>query len=210
MNSLNMASVRTLVAAVALTVGGSASAATLPLSYSTTAAITPYVPVTTGSGGITNATNPDTYIYGNSYGSLTNAVFGSYEFYDDFIFTISGATTNSVSTTINLDGIFALGNMEARIYDWNLNQSVPVFDQPLGSVITSTSSGVGNVTILSIENAVLAAGTYVLELRGTVAGSAGGSYAGVLNVAPVPLPSTLWLMGSAIVGLGTVGRKRSH
>lgn len=204
------ATVRTFVAAVALTVGGSAFAATLPISYSTTAPVTPYTPVTTGSGGITNANNPDTYVYGNSYGNLTNAVFGSYEFYDDYIFTISSATANSVSTTINLGGVFALGNMEARIYDWSLNQSIPVLDQPQGAVITSTTSTFGNVTILTIDNIQLSAGTYVLELRGSVTGSAGGAYSGVLNVAPVPVPSALWLMSSAIIGLGTVARRRVH
>lgn len=205
----NTASVRTFVAAVALTVGGSAFAGTLPISYSTTAPVTPYAAVTTGSGGITNATTPDTYVYGNSYSSLANPVFGNYEFYDDFIFTISGATANSVSTTINLGGIFALGNMEARIYDWSLNQSVPVFDQPLGTVITSTSSTFGNVTILTIDDIQLSAGTYVLEIRGNVTGTAGGAYSGVLNVAPVPVPGAFWLMSSAIAGLGMIGRKRA-
>lgn len=205
----NTVSVRTFVAAVALMAGGSAFAASLPISYSTTAPVTPYVQVTTGSGGITNATNPDAYVYGNSYGSLTNAVFGNYEFYDDFIFTISSATANSVSTTINLGGVFALGNMEARIYDWGLNQSVPVLDQPLGSVIVSTSSTFGNVTILTIDNVQLGAGTYVLEIRGNVTGTLGGGYSGVLNVAPVPIPGAWWLMSSAIVGLGAIGRKRA-
>lgn len=206
----NTASARAFVATVALTVGGSAFAATLPISYSTTAAVTPYTPVTTGSGGITNATNPDAYIYGNTYGSLTNAVFGNYEFYDDFIFTISSATANSVSTTINLGGVFALGNMEARIYDWSLNQSAPVFDQPVGAVIASTSSTLGNVTILTIDNVLLNAGTYVLEIRGSVTGASGGGYSGLLNVAPVPVPGALWLMGSAVIGLGAVARKRAH
>jgi hypothetical protein len=48
---------------------------------------------------------------------------------------------------------------------------------------------------------VLAAGTYVLEARGDVTGSAGGAYAGVLQLSPVPLLGAAWLLLSGIVGL---------
>jgi hypothetical protein len=48
----------------------------------------------------------------------------------------------------------------------------------------------------------LAAWTYVLEVRGNVTGTSGGSYSGTLNVAPVPLPAALPLLFS---GLGLLG-----
>ena len=51
-------------------------------------------------------------------------------------------------------------------------------------------------------SATLAAGTYVLEVRGMATGTSGGSYSGTLNVAPVPLPATLPLLLS---GLGLLG-----
>ena len=53
-----------------------------------------------------------------------------------------------------------------------------------------------------ISPITLSAGDYVLEVRGDVVGSAGGSYAGVLNISPVPEIAE-WAM--MIFGLGLVG-----
>jgi PEP-CTERM motif len=53
----------------------------------------------------------------------------------------------------------------------------------------------------------LAAGTYVLEIRGDVTGSSGGTYSGELNLNPVPLPAALPLLLS---GLGLLGFARKR
>jgi hypothetical protein len=45
------------------------------------------------------------------------------------------------------------------------------------------------VDVLPTTN--LSAGTYVIEVRGTVSGSSGGNYTGSLNLTPVPLPAGL-------------------
>lgn len=215
---LKATSMRVLLAAGALTMGSSVFAASLPLSYSKTAS------GTTGSGVITHANTPDSYFYGNSYGNLTTTLYtpasGTYagvnfEFYDDYVFTISGSTVNSVSSTVNLGNILSIDNLQARLYNTSGNSTLPVLGAPVGGAIeawSTTYSGVNNsnVTVSVLNNVQLSAGTYVLELRGSVSGSAGGSYSGALNVAPVPVPSAFWLMGSALVGLGTIGRKRSH
>lgn len=221
----NTASARALVAAVALTVGGSAFAASLPLSLSTTAPVTPYAAVTTGSGVTTDATLGGSFDYGNSFNnSLPNTLYmpasGTYagvnfDFYDDYKFTITGSTVNAVSSTISFANIFAIDNLHARLYNVAGNAVPTLGALATGTLIqawgtTNTAFPGGMLSYSVLNNVSLSAGTYVLELRGTVTGTNGGSYAGVLNVAPVPVPSALWLMGSAIVGLGTVGRKRSH
>jgi hypothetical protein len=54
---------------------------------------------------------------------------------------------------------------------------------------------------------MLNAGTYVLEVRGNVVGSAGGSYSGNLNLVPTPLPAALPLLLSGIGLLGGVIRR---
>jgi hypothetical protein len=215
-------SLHTMLAGIALAfVGTSAFAASLPISYTTTAPVTPYAGVTTGSGVITNANTPDSYYYGNSLSNLTNTLYtpssGTYngvnfEFYDDYVFTISGSTVNSVSSTISVGTMLSIDNLQARLYSTSSNPSLPVLGSPTGGVIdawsTTYSSGGGNVTVSVLNATTLSAGTYVLELRGSVSGTAGGSYSGVLNIAPVPVPAAAWLMGSALLGLVGARRRR--
>ena len=221
MDMFNVTSMRMLFAAGALMVGSSAFAAPLSQSYSTTAPVTPYVQVTTGSGATTDATLGGTFTYSNAYGTLPNTLYTppvgkpyagvNFNFYDDYKFTISGSTVSSVSSTINLGDIFAIDNLQARIYSVSGN-TVPTLGAPTGVLApwgtTNTAVPGGTLSYTVLSNVSLNPGTYVLELRGNVSGLAGGSYSGVLNVAPVPVPSALWLMSSAIVGLGTIGRKR--
>jgi hypothetical protein len=90
------------------------------------------------------------------------------------------------------------------------SKPLPILGKPDGTVIdgwTTVIAPGSSVSVISPIN--LGAGTYVLEVRGNVFGAAGGSYAGVLNVAPVPVPATLWLFGSAIGGLLTMRRRPS-
>ena len=87
-------------------------------------------------------------------------------------------------------------------------------DAQVGDIASRTlaASG-GNGVTQTLPAFALAAGRYVLEVRGQVGGSAGGSYAGVLNlasVAAVPEPAGGVL---AALGLGWAGwlrRRRSH
>jgi hypothetical protein len=68
--------------------------------------------------------------------------------------------------------------------------------------------------VTSLPETVLGAGSYVLEVRGLVTGSAGGLYSGQFTVAPapvpapVPVPAALWLMGSALGLVGAASRSR--
>lgn len=189
-------------------------AATLNISYNQTAA------GIAGSGIITDATVANTYNYGNSYGSLSTTLYTpatgpsagvNFEFYDDYVFTIGGATVNSVSSTINLNNIFTIDNLQARLYNATTQASLPVLGSPVGGAIEAWSSQIGpggNITVSVLDNVLLGAGTYVLELRGSVSGTAGGSYSGVLNVAPVPTPGAFWLFGSSVLGTLTMRRRR--
>jgi hypothetical protein len=63
-----------------------------------------------------------------------------------------------------------------------------------------------------LPETLLAPGSYVLEIRGNVTGSAGGSYSGVLNLAPapVPLPAALPLLLSGIGLFGVIRQQHRH
>lgn len=207
--------------AAALAVVIPAQADSLILSYSETN--NGSANVITGAGTSVGLVVPGTYFYGNSFGSLTNRIAGSpliagvpgtgYEFYNDYVFTVAPAAANSITSTIDFANILGISDLQVRLYNAALQSSLPVLTAPVGGVIDAWSTPIatgpitGTAAVLPITN--LAAGTYVLEVRGNVTGTAGGSYSGTLNVAPpVPIPGAIWMFGTAISGL-LAARRRS-
>jgi len=200
--------------AAALAVVVPAQADSLILSYSETN--NGSANIITGAGTGTGLNVPGTYFYGNSYGSLTNVIAGSpgagYEFYDDFKFTVAPASANSITSTIDFANILGISGLQVLLYNAALQSSLPVLTTPVGGAIDAWSTPIsagpltGTAAVLPITN--LAAGTYVLEVRGNVTGASGGSYSGTLNIAPVPIPGAIWMFGTAISGL-LAARRRS-
>ena len=187
-----------------------ASVVTLNLSYEETATSS----ISNGSG-TTFTQLPATGSYSNSFSSAQADLAGApgYSFYDDYLFTISGATADSVTSSINL-GTLSLGSLEERVYSTNGNPTLPVLGLPSGlqsgwttPVGFTAGSQSGMFTVMNPTT--LAAGTYVLEIRGDVTGSSGGIYSGVLNLTPVPLPAALPLILSGLGLFGGLVRKCS-
>jgi hypothetical protein len=205
-----------------LAVVSALSAASLPmnahadviqLSYSATAS------GTVGSGTNTALPVPGSHTYGNSHGSLTTPVYTtvggqSYEFYDDYVFTIAGATANSLTSSINLGNFLGLDSFQVRLYELDGNTPLPRFGAVAGGTLIQAWSMPINYSpgmtglMAVISEQVLGPGSYVLEVRGNVNGQFGGSYSGVMNLAPVPLPAAAWLLLSALGGLGMMSRRK--
>jgi hypothetical protein len=76
----------------------------------------------------------------------------------------------------------------------------------LGNVV-ATGSGFGGGW--NIASTSIGAGSYALEVIGTVTGSIHGSYAGTLNVSPVPEPETYGMMLGGLALLGVVARRKA-
>jgi len=134
-------------------------------------------------------------IYGGSaYGNL-----GDPGFIDDYFFQISPASADAVSATIS-NGTFAVSNLFATIYSLSANPGGLVLDQPVGTVYYGDITASGPATLVQVNPVTLAAGSYVLQISGTSSGSAGGSYTGTLNLSPVPLPPSLPLLFTALLG----------
>jgi hypothetical protein len=162
------------------------------------------------------------YTYANGFGAAQSAIAATgvpastYGFYDSWVFTVTGSTADSITSTINLTSGSAgthLSNLDVQLFMLSGNPNLPSF-VPNNSVADllsvtnfSLTPGVSGTTVVLSPTAPLGAGTYVLEIRGLVDGSSGGSYSGVLNVVPVPLPAAGWLLG-AIGGLGLLVRRR--
>jgi hypothetical protein len=166
-------------------------------------------------------------IYGNAFTCsscsskvLLNDAGRNFNFYDDYIFSVGPATVDSVSSTISLNNSLALNNLEMRLYTFDGTTLLPVTgNSPPG--LKSGSAGVGGWStpldfsagpesgeVSVLHNVMLTSGTYVLEVRGDVMGSSGGSYSGTLNLTPVPIPAALPLMLSGLGLLGGAARKR--
>jgi hypothetical protein len=176
---------------------------------------------TTGSGSspfgnISGLANPGNYTYKDSWSALQSTVVAgtSSGFYDDFVFTIAAGQVDSVSSSITLGNMLGISGMQVRLYDYNANgQAAPLLTTPVtGTAFDAWSSTVtfpgGSSTVSVLPTTTLAAGTYAIEVRGTVSGSSGGNYTGSLNVTPVPLPAAAWLLLSGLGGLGALTRGR--
>jgi hypothetical protein len=200
-------SIRALLgAAVAVAGIGSALASSVPLSDTTLST------GTTSFGSGTTLAVPGSYTYANTFAGgvgLSTIAGATSGFFDDYVFTITGASANSVTSTINLGDTLAIDGLQVALFDYTLGQAVPVSGPALiTGWSTAINSGGVAATISVIPQTTLAPGTYALEVQGTVTGTAGGSYSGTLNLAPVPLPATLTLMISGVAGLGLWGRRR--
>jgi hypothetical protein len=175
---------------------------------------------------------PVTDLFGNSFSCsacasqvLVSDAGNSFNFYDDYVFTVASSTIDAVSSTINLGKFFEINNLQMRLYtDPNTATTVstplPVLgNSPPGlksgnpanggwsSPINYSLGGSSN-QISVLDDIMLGQGTYVLEIRGDVVGAAGGNYAGALHLSPVPIPAALPLMLSGLGLLGGLVRKR--
>lgn len=66
-----------------------------------------------------------------------------------------------------------------------------------------------NASSISLDDYLLAAGDYTLYIGGNTSDtSAGKNFALSISASPVPVPAAVWLFGSALAGLGAIGRRK--
>lgn len=157
---------------------------------------------------------PGAYNFGNSLPGLsTNVPSTSFEFFDDFIFTVGSANVTSVTTAVDISNIVGVSNLQVRLFTVPDATAPGTTGTPSGTLIaawnnpfTCGSGCTGINAIIPLQ--AIAAGTYDLQISGNTE-PFGGSYSGMLTTAPVPVPASAWLLVSGLIGLGILGRKRS-
>lgn len=143
--------------------------------------------------------------YGNTFASASSTPF-----YDAYYFTIPDAFANAVATTVNVGSFLGISGLEARLYAGHSNTIGTVG----GSLISPWATMVNPIPGVSVETVVLTApnpllaGNYTLQVRGTVTGLGGGSYAGTLNLTPVPEAETYAMFLAGLGLMGFMSRRR--
>lgn len=181
--------------------------------------------VVTGAQDLGTFTAPVTLTYSHAFNDtdlslaglqlsgVPGTVFATDTFYDDFGFQIDGSSFSSITATIDLGRSFDIGNLSVRLYRGSLQTTTtgavgPALMQAWSTNLQLAAQGTGSGDVQVIAPIDLSPGSYVLEVRGNILGGNGGSYAGVLNLAPVPEPGTIGLMLAGLGVLGFVGRRR--
>jgi len=160
-----------------------------------------------------NLTLPFSTVYGSTFTTQSAPPEGD-TFYEDYAFTISDGSFSSITATFNLADILQISGLQARLFAGNpWPGSTPGTLSP-GDLLqrwsTAVASGSGTGSVQVINPITLGAGNYVLEVRGKVTGNAGGSYAGVFNVSPVPEPGGSALAVAGLASLALLLRRRSR
>jgi hypothetical protein len=158
---------------------------------------------------------PFTISYGDTFTSPQTPVGPAnlYSFYDAYTFTIGGAAAyDSFTATINLGNVLNIANLQAALFNGQALQGpgshIGYTGGSTGGVVSGMAWNSGSGGFITLSSSSLAAGTYTLEVRGKVNGTNGGSYAGVMNLAPVPEASNLALMLAGFGVFGTIAVRR--
>lgn len=187
-----------------------ALAATISLNYEATSA------GQTGGNNTTPTTLsvPGTYTFGQTFTEDKSLIpLTSFDFYDDYLFTVTSATVNAIAITNSLGASSQITNLDVRLFSWNgtvenpttagstTNNRITLLS-PSSTPFQGNPNPFSGGSFVNLPPQNLAAGTYVLQVRGVISGSAGGSYAGTVNTAPIPVPAAFPLL---ISGLGMLG-----
>ena len=156
---------------------------------------------------------PYSTFYGHTF-TAANQPNTADTFYDDYAFTVSAGAFSSISATFDLGSLLQISNLSARLFvgtPWTGSTPGTLNSADLlQRWSTTVASGTGTGSVQSIDPISLGAGSYVLEVRGNVTGSSGGSYGGVFNLAPVPEPTGMALAFAGLGFLGLLGRRRKR
>lgn len=137
-----------------------------------------------------------------SYGQTVSAGNSTTTFAHDYAFGLSGnASLKSVVLNFNAFAPRNIIGLQAMLFSTNGTTD---------TLLASTSIGDGSLyeTIKLAYANLNSATDYFIRIVGTVTRGTLGTYAGVYELSPVPLPPALWLFGSAIIGLAAIGRQR--
>lgn len=151
--------------------------------------------------------DPGTATYGHSFTQLLDLAsqpFGASDtFHDRYSFDVGGglftAAAGTFDLTIGATSVFQIQDLTLRLFHYT-DPALPIGTVTAGlpsnaQLLYTSVQTTGQDTVPTMS---LSTGRYLLEVTGQVTGVAGGSYAGVVNLASVsavPEPHGLLLVG---------------
>lgn len=149
--------------------------------------------------------------YGNTFTPSSGLALGDV-FHDEYAFSIANGSFSSITATFNVANVLQISGLQVNLYagaPWQGATPATLSAADLAQQANNTlANGTGSNSVLTINPMTLGAGNYVLEIQGSVTGTAGGSYAGVFNVTPVPEPWGGGLALAGLAGLALIKRRR--
>lgn len=149
----------------------------------------------------------ESLVFSNDDG-LLNADFGHVfsstdkgkTFLDEFTFTV---TSSDLSATFSSPAVF---KGTTAVSDLSFS-SFSLYSSSGAKLATGDFNTFKGTDSGSLDS-YLSAGTYRLEVAGTVLGSSGGKYIGAVTVSPVPEPETWGMTLSGLAAVGLMARRR--
>lgn len=152
---------------------------------------------TYGDNQAINLKGGATGVYGNAFNFAGAA---GNDFVDTYTFSIAAPSDLSSSLTSFASArTKATSNLDITAVNLWFN------GVKVGSGVEFTE-GENEEWLLDIGN--LSSGAYTLEVAGLFEGSKGGSYAGEINVSPVPEPATWGMLGLGLAAVGFAARRK--
>ena len=148
--------------------------------------------------------------YTQNFGLTLVPMAADHTFLSDYGFTIGSAgTLTSAVVTFDLGSVFQLSALTLTLLSGPAWTGAVPADLSGAQVADRDSrilkTGTGMPSTQTLEQVALAPGHYTIEVSGHVAGTSGGSFGGLFNVAAVPEPSGIVL---ALAGFGLLALRR--
>jgi hypothetical protein len=166
------------------------------------------------SGGVSTVSN---------FGPAATGSGTPWNFQDSFLFTTNGATVqaNAISFTSSVSDL-QIRIIELPTLFGNVSAELSYLQNTANAATLLGGNSPGNTTVeygwsnfvfngqdfTATTPAILAPGDYVVQVRGEASG--GSSYSGNVQLTPVPLPASAWLLLSGMAGLAFMVRGRRH
>jgi len=118
-------------------------------------------------------------------------------FSDTFNFNIGTASDLAASASVHSLDFGSLSVLQIS------GLSMSIFG-PSGQISGPTAPAI------SVTNFNLSTGSYYAQISGNATGLFGGSYSVAMVASPVPIPAAVWLLGSGLIGLVGVSRRKKQ